>query len=103
MTTDCNPEQLQFQGVGRRTVVASFDGGTLTSDGGILLLGEVDRRRGILDKFAACFKDSRNPALVEHSVEDLVRQRILALALGHEDLNDHDELRSDPLLATGCG
>jgi hypothetical protein len=81
MTTDSNPEQLQFQGVGRRTVVA-FDGGTLTSDGGILLLGEVDRRRGILDKFAACFKDSRNPALVEHSVEDLVRQRILALALG---------------------
>jgi len=103
MTTECNPQQLEFQGVARRTVVASFDGGTLSSDGGILLLGEVDRRRGILGQFAACFTDHRNPALVEHSVEDLVRQRVLALALAYEDLNDHDELRTDPLLATVVG
>jgi Transposase DDE domain group 1 len=103
MTTDCNPQQLEFQGPGRRTLVASFDGGTLTSDGGVLLLGEVDRRRGILQRFVACFRDSRNPALIEHSVEDLVRQRVLALALAYEDLNDHDELRSDPLLAAVVG
>lgn len=103
MTTDCNPQQLEFQGLARRTVVASFDGGTLSSDGGVLLLGEVDHRRGILGQFAACFEDHRNPALVEHSVEELIRQRVLALALAYEDLNDHDELRTDPLLATVVG
>lgn len=103
MTTDCNPPQLEFQGWARRTVVAAFDGGTISSDGGILLLGEVDRQRGILDRFAACFEDHRNPAYVEHTVEDLVRQRVFALALAYEDLNDHDELRTDPLLATVVG
>ena len=103
MTTDCIPQQLEFQGVGRRTVVASFDGGTLTSDGGVLLLGEVERRRGILRQFAGCFQDHRTAALVEHSVEELVRQRVLGLALSYEDLNDHDELRTDPLLATVVG
>jgi hypothetical protein len=103
MTTDCNPQQLEFQGVGRRTLVSSFDGGTLTSDGGLLLLSEVERRRGILRQFAACFGDQRNPAYVEHSVEELVRQRVLGLALAYEDLNDHDELRTDPLLAAVVG
>lgn len=103
MPTDCTPHQLEFQGVARRTVVASFDGGALSSDGGVLLLGEVDRRLGLLDRFAACFQDHRNPSLVEHSVKDLVRQRVLALALAYEDLNDHDELRTDPLLATVVG
>jgi len=103
MTTDCNPQQLEFQGVGRRTMVAAFDGGTLTSDGGLLLLSEVERRRGILRQFAACFQDQRNPAYVEHSVEELVRQRVLGLALAYEDLNDHEELRADPLLATVVG
>lgn len=103
MATDCIPRQLEFQGLGRRRVVASFNGGTLTSDGGLLLLGEVERRRGILRQFAACFRDQRNPELIEHSVEELVRQRVLGLALGYEDLNDHDELRTDPLLATIVG
>lgn len=103
MPADCIPHQLEFQGLARRTVMASFDGGTLSSDGGVLLLGEVDRRLGLLDQFAACFKDHRNPDLVEHSVKDLVRQRVLALALAYEDLNDHDELRADPLLATVVG
>jgi DDE family transposase len=103
MTTDCNPRQLEFQGVGRRTAVAAFDGGTLTSDGGLLLLSEVERRRGILRQFASCFQDQRNPAYVEHSVEELVRQRVFGLALAYEDLNDHEELRADPLLATVVG
>lgn len=103
MATDCNPQQLEFQGVGRRTVVAAFDGGTLTSDGGLLLLSQVEQRRGILRDFAACFRDQRNPAYVEHRLEELVRQRVLGLALAYEDLNDHDELRTDPLLATVVG
>ena len=103
MTTDCIPDQLEFQGLTRRTVVASFDGGTVSSDGGVLLLAEVDRRLGLLEQFAACFKDHRNPDLVEHSLEELVRQRVFGLALGYEDLNDHDELRTDPLLASVVG
>jgi Transposase DDE domain group 1 len=103
MTTDCISQQLEFQGGTRRTIVASFDGGTLSSDGGVLLLAEVDRRLGLLGQFAACFRDHRHPAFVEHSVEELVRQRVLALALAYEDLNDHDELRTDPLLAAAVG
>jgi hypothetical protein len=103
MPTDCIPHQLEFQGLGRRTVVATFDGGALSSDGGVVLLGEVDRRLGLLERFAACFQDHRDPSLIEHSVKDLVRQRVLALALAYEDLNDHDELRTDPLLATVVG
>jgi hypothetical protein len=103
MTTDCSPQQLEFQGLTRRKVVASFDGGTLSSDGGVLLLAEVDRKRGLLDQFASCFSDHRNPARVEHSVAELIRQRVFALALAYEDLNDHDELRRDPLLAAVVG
>ena len=103
MTTDCIPQQLELQGLNRRTVVGCFDGGTLTSDGGVVLLGEVERRRRILRQFASCFRDGREPDLIEHSVEELVRQRVLALALGYEDLNDHDVLRTDPLLATIVG
>jgi hypothetical protein len=103
MTTDCIPHQLEFQGLTRRMVVASFDGGTVSSDGGVLLLAEVDRRSGLLEQFAACFQDHRNPDLVEHRIEELVRQRVFGLALGYEDLNDHDELRTDPLLASVVG
>ena len=73
MTTDCTLHQLEFQGLTRRTVVASFDGGTLSSDGGVLLIAEVDRRLGLLEQFAACFKDHRNPDLVEHSIEEFER------------------------------
>ena len=83
----------------RRQVSAQFDGGMISCDGGALLLREVDRRINLLLRLAACFEDRRHPQLVEHRVGELVSQRVYALALGYEDLNDHDELRSDPLLA----
>ena len=86
--------------MGGRQIVARFDGGQLSSDGGGLLLREVERRTGLLSQFAACFRDYRNPLLVEHSVKSLISQRVMGLALGYEDLNDHDQLRHDPLIAT---
>ncbi len=98
--TECSVEQLSFQGVGKRQIVARFDGGQLSSDGGGLLLREVERRTGLLRQFAACFRDYRNPKLIEHSLKSLISQRVMALALGYEDLNDHDQLRNDPLIGT---
>ena len=103
MHTECNPEQLQFQGLGRRQVVADFSGGEVASDGGALLLREVEAGTGIVRSFAECFEDFRNPLLIEHSKYELVSQRVYAVALGYEDVNDHDELRRDPLLATLVG
>jgi hypothetical protein len=84
-------------------VVARFDGGQITSDGGGLLLRETERVTGILRQFAACFTDHRHPDLIEHTVDELIAQRVYALALGYEDLNDHDDLRHDPLLAVLVG
>jgi hypothetical protein len=84
-------------------VEGAFQGGEITSDGGGLLLSEVESLFGILRQFAACFTDHRNPDLIEHSVEELVSQRVYGLALGYEDLTDHDDLRRDPLLATMVG
>ncbi len=104
MRTDCTEEQLAFQGLGRRAVVADFSAGRLSSDaGGVLLLREVAERSGLLRRFAACFTDHRDPALIEHTVAELVTQRVLALACGYEDLNDHDVLRDDALLAVAAG
>ena len=103
MATDCTPRQLELQGFGRRTLVAAFDGGQITSDGGLPLLHLVERRRRIIGRFAECFADHRDPRLIEHRVEELVGQRVYALASGYEDLNDHDELRRDPLLASVAG
>jgi hypothetical protein len=101
--TECIPESFPFAAVGTRQVVARFDGGHVVSDGGALLLGEVERQTGMLHRFAACFSDQRDPSRIEHTVEQLIRQRIYALALGYEDLNDHDRLRHDPLLAALSG
>ena len=94
---------LDFSVLGSRPVLASFDGGDISSDGGSLLLRRVEELTGIIRQFAACFTDHRNPQLIEHTLEHLVAQRIYALALGYEDLNDHDDLRLDPLLATVVG
>ena len=101
--TECSETQLEFHGLGKRAVVARFDGGHISSDGGALLLREVEQRTGILARIAEQFTDYRHPELIEHSVEALVAQRVLGLALGYEDLNDHDRLRFDALLALAVG
>ena len=103
MTTECNPAYLDFPMLGSRQVLADFDGGDISSDGGALLLRETERLTGVVRQFAACFTDHRNPDLTEHTVEELIAQRVYGLALGYEDLNDHDDLRRDPLLATVVG
>lgn len=103
MQTECYQESFGFQSLGRREIVGRFDGGAISSDGGGLLLREVDRRLRLLERFAACFRDHRNPDLTEFTAQELVTQRVMALALGYEDLNDHDELRLDPLLAVLAG
>jgi hypothetical protein len=94
---------LNFPGLRRREVVASFDGGDISSDGGALLLRQVEELNGIIRQFARCFTDYRNPDLIEHELEHLIAQRVYGLALGYEDLNDHDDLRHDPLFATVVG
>ena len=103
MPTDCNPALFEFPPVEGRPVVASFDGGAITSDAGALLLGQTDRAIRLTERFAACFADTRTAGLVEHQVETMVMQRVVGIALGYEDLNDHDELRHDPVLAVLAG
>lgn len=103
MKTECVESPLFFQPLHQRQVVADFDGGTLTSDAGALLLREVEQYTGILRQFAACFTDHRVSDRIEHSVYELVAQRVFGICLGYEDLNDHDELRHDPLLAVLVG
>ncbi|MCI0719497.1 MAG: IS1380 family transposase [Acidobacteria bacterium] len=102
-STECKNQPLLFQDLGSRKVVADFSGGTLSSDGGVLLLQQVDRALGLTRRLASCFGDQRHQVFVEHSVPELLAQRIYAEALGYEDINDHQELRRDPLLATACG
>jgi hypothetical protein len=103
MPTECTSKLFEFEAVERRAVVAQFDGGTITSNAGALLLGQVDRGLGLMRRFAQCFTDRRDPRYVEHSVETLVGQRVFGLVLGYEDLNDHDELRKDPVFAVLAG
>lgn len=103
MKTECNPEQLDFSMLGSRQILADFGGGDISSDGGGLLLRKTEELTGVIHQFAKCFTDHRNPDLVEHSIEELVAQRVYGLALGYEDLVDHDDLRLDPLLAAVVG
>jgi hypothetical protein len=101
-STECSNQPLLFQDLGPRKVVGDFSGGTLSSDGGALLLRQIDQALGLSRTLAACFHDARDGRFTDHSVEQLVKQRLYGLALGYEDLNDHDQLRRDPLLATAC-
>ncbi len=103
MQAQRKPLSFAFQGCQGRKVTAGFDGGSMTSDTGALLLGELDRSMGLFGQVAACFTDHRDPRLTEHSLDTLVAQRITGIALGYEDLNDHDELRHDPLLVLLAG
>src|SRR3954454_23852295 len=103
MATQCNPAYLDFPMLGSRHVLADFDGGDISSDGGALLLRETEARTGIIRQFAACFTDHRDPDLVEHPVEHLLAQRVSGLASGYEDLTDHDALRADPRRAPVVG
>jgi len=97
--TDCNSQPLLFSSVIRKKIVSDFTGGTLTSDAGGLLLREVERRIGLIDALAAVMSDPRDPARIQHEQRSMLAQRIFGLALGYEDLNDHQALRSDPVLA----
>ena len=101
--TQCNPNELLFQELGSREVVACFDGARVTSDAGGLLLREIEEKFHFIANFSRCFTDHRDPDLIEHTCEELLKQRIFGLCLGYEDLNDHDQLRHDPLLAVLVG
>jgi hypothetical protein len=103
MQTDCSAYQLSFQGFHGKDVCASFDGGHITSDAGGLLLREIEESQRFVEGFSQCFTDLRDRRFVEHSVYELVSQRVYGLCFGNEDLNDHDHLRADPLLALLCG
>jgi Transposase DDE domain group 1 len=103
MPTQCRRDLFGYEVVEGRQVVAAFDGGEVTSDAGALLLGATDRAIGLVTRFAACFDDGRVAGLVEHSVAAMVAQRVFGIALGYEDLIDHDQLRHDPVLATLAG
>jgi hypothetical protein len=103
LQTECSQETFSFAAHFSRRVEAGFTAGHVSTDGGSLLLREVDRRIQMLDRLAACFSDVRKPLLVKHRVSEMLAQRIYALALGYEDLNDHEQLRNDPLLAVLSG
>lgn len=102
MKTECTTERLRFQ-VGRRELIAEFNGGHISSDAGSLLLNLVDKRLNLIEQFSSCFSDYRRPDRIEHTLVHLLRQRVFGIALGYEDLNDHDQLRHDPLLAAAVG
>ena len=101
--TNCTPDVIQFPGCKQRSVEAGFSGGNVTSDGGILLLREADRLTGLTKRVAQNLKDTRRKASCDHTLHDLIKQRVFGIALGYEDLNDHDSLRKDLAIQTGLG
>jgi hypothetical protein len=101
--TECSQESFAFAEHFSRQVVADFDGAWITSDGGALLLRQADRKIRLLKRVTACFRDGRSPWLIQHRLSEMLAQRIYGLALGYEDLNDHEQLRHDPLLALLAG
>jgi hypothetical protein len=103
MQTECSPKPMVFARVDRRAVVADFDGGAITSDAGALLLGATDRAIRLVDRFAGCFSDGRAAKRIVHDLPAMIGQRVFGIALGHEDIVDHDELRHDPVLGAVLG
>jgi len=101
--TQCNQSSFGFKACGKREIVARFDGGTISSDGGAFLLRQTDQRLNLLPRLAECFLDSRNQEQVEHSILEMLSQRIYGLALGYEDINDHEQLRTDPVFGILAG
>jgi Transposase DDE domain group 1 len=101
--TECNQSSFEFTGIGKREIVARFDGGTISTDGGAFLLRQTDQHLNLLPRLAECFLDGRNPLLVQHSIEEMLSQRVYGLALGYEDINDHEQLRSDPVVGILAG
>jgi hypothetical protein len=101
--TECNQSSFGFEACGKREIVARFDGGTISSDGGALLLRQTDKRLNLLPRLAECFLDGRNQRRVEHTIPEMLAQRVYGLALGYEDLNDHEQLRKDPLFRILAG
>src|SRR6476660_9398991 len=103
MATECSAPQLDFGMVEGRRVVSAFDGGAVTSDAGALLLGTTDKAIRLVERFAACFQDDRVQDRVEHAIATMIGQRVFGIALGYEDLIDHDQLRHDPAMAVLAG
>jgi hypothetical protein len=103
LITECDQELFEFAAHFSRQVVAQFDGARTNTEGGALLLRQADRKIGLLRRVAACFRDGRDPGRIEHTLQEMLAQRIYGLALGYEDLNDHEELRHDPLLGMLAG
>lgn len=103
MKTEWTQDKGTFQPLGRRDIVSDFNGGTISSDGGALLLREIEKRTGIINRFADCFNDYRDQNRIEHDVVSFVGQRVFGIALGYEDLNDHDQLAKDAMLAIAVG
>jgi hypothetical protein len=101
--TECTQSSLGFEACGKREIVVRFDGGTISSDGGAFLLRQTDQRLNLLPRLAACFLDGRNQEQVEHSIQEMLSQRIYGLALGYEDINDHEQLRKDPVFGILAG
>jgi hypothetical protein len=101
--TECNQSSFGFAGSGKREIVARFDGGTISTDGGAFLLRQTDQHLKLLPRLAECFLDGRNQSMVEHSILEMLSQRIYGLALGYEDINDHEQLRKDPVFGILAG
>ena len=101
--TECNQSSFGFEASGRREIVVRFDGGTISSDGGAFLLRQTDKRLNLLSRLSECFLDGRNQNLVEHTIQEMLSQRVYGLALGYEDINDHEQLRKDPVFSILAG
>jgi hypothetical protein len=101
--TECNQSSFGFEASGRREIVARFDGGTISSDGGAFLLRQTDKRLNLVARLSKCFLDGRNQDMIEHTVQEMLSQRVYGLALGYEDINDHEQLRKDPVFGILAG